>query len=1093
MNILKSDLQSFHKQCLSMSKIFTSLFFVCQISLFLIITPLQAKEPPAISTGGANLNVMFLIDNSGSMRSRYATVQRAIRSLVTNKSLASMANFSMLTWGSSSCSWRGSSAYCPKSYSYRYVYTPVQRCYYTYQWRYYYGRWRYERVYKCYTYYTYRAIREYQDRYHFVPFSKDKVANYNAMMNGIQNINSNGGGTNPYYAFQFADQYTQSSTFKNQNTNSCDQTIVIFMSDGYFSSSSAYRQVTALRNRGIKTFVVAIDQSTSLSTYRAVANYGGTLNSPGVLGGTRVDSNSLARAFMQAIQSVSFDSYTNVAPTILPDTNAGDMILTPEFEYESKMQWKGRLKAKKINADGSIGSQIWDLGDNLNRTNPDSRRVWTAAAGIPTPTQNNRLRLPNNFDWRNSSYVTKFQNLMEPEPTFAWNDYYETYYLMRFIRGYDDINEDNNYATSYRWKLNDIYNSKPIYVSKPVNVTSDPNAIGGKKFFYDKNPSAFNAYQSKSRADMVYAGSNGGVVHAVDAKNGYEKWAFIPPPLLNKFKDILTSSRGSSNSIYGVDGSLVAEDVFVDGKWRTYLAIALGNGARGFSLLDITDPEYPAHILSIENYEDKYGNRVTKKWDSAGNLTNISGYEQLGFTTSAPIFSYTKDGRNYEPILIIGGGSSNGGTGSINNPIGNTVYYVSLKNSTAGNIIHYKDLNSPDGPGGATVTKKVGRYYCCNMNWVDLQGNGTTGLSVGSYVTGTYVPQNTVVTSFNSRRVFFNNPITRANYGDTLTFTNRMLNEVRTDIEILESGSTQFMKGKYGFRMVVPNNNGIIDSFDDTGLSSTKVTSNSTKERIINTLGAFKNDQVIQNPISISNFVADSKDEINLIYGTGDMENLSLMNKVPDNKIISIQNTEEDFFTDNKNRKANWLRYKGSMSYYNRLKDWLGFYNENYTFHDSTYRSAPSCKTDSQEGWYVSINGIRAYDKDGRSNYCKNGKLSTNIETFSGASIAGIYIPNTTTSTAKNSCSVGDSAITFRDSKCGTEITRGLYLQNTLIGGITAHKENVYITISGQQNAGNVDSQGKFKQNGNIITGKPGFSLSNSGSDVEVESQMRLY
>ena len=56
-----------------------------------------AKQPPAISTSGSKLNVIFLVDNSGSMGNKYNQVKQALTKLITNKSLASQANFSLLT------------------------------------------------------------------------------------------------------------------------------------------------------------------------------------------------------------------------------------------------------------------------------------------------------------------------------------------------------------------------------------------------------------------------------------------------------------------------------------------------------------------------------------------------------------------------------------------------------------------------------------------------------------------------------------------------------------------------------------------------------------------------------------------------------------------------------------------------------------------------------------------------------------------------------------------------------------------------------------------------------------------------------------
>ena len=98
---------------------------------------------------------------------------------------------------------------------------------------------------------------------------------------------------------------------------------------------------------------------------------------------------------------------------------------------------------------------------------------------------------------------------------------------------------------------------------------------------------------NKNRAQIIYAGSNGGMLHAINASDGTEEWAFVPPmiaaqlPLLiNTNYDgqfLLSKKAGGSNAIFGVDGSPVAHDAFIfgleaDGKtyqtqksWRTLL------------------------------------------------------------------------------------------------------------------------------------------------------------------------------------------------------------------------------------------------------------------------------------------------------------------------------------------------------------------------------------------------------------------------------------------------------------------------------------------------------------------------------------------
>jgi Tfp pilus tip-associated adhesin PilY1 len=172
---------------------------------------------------------------------------------------------------------------------------------------------------------------------------------------------------------------------------------------------------------------------------------------------------------------------------------------------------------------------------------------------------------------------------------------------------------------------------------------------------------------------MIYVGSNSGVLHAIEADTGNEVWAFVPPPLINKLPNIASILPNSTNSIYGVDGSPISQDVYINGQWKTYLAVTFGMGARGFSILDVTDPTKPKHVSSIERDDDAQGVGFTRSWASDGTLntnTTVPGldniYQTLGYTTSTPVFSYAKShNQAYSPVLVLGLGTSNNGVTNV--------------------------------------------------------------------------------------------------------------------------------------------------------------------------------------------------------------------------------------------------------------------------------------------------------------------------------------------------------------------------------------------------------------------------------------------
>jgi hypothetical protein len=146
--------------------------------------------------------------------------------------------------------------------------------------------------------------------YTWVPLNSNKTSNYSEIQNGIQCINANGGGTQVDAPMRFIQNYVASSSFSA--FDSCATTIVIVMSDGQWGGGTTAETIaTALksRSRSIKTYAVAIDIAPSTSSFMSLANAGGTLTSPGVLGGLSVNTSSLVDAFKAAIQSALFDSY----------------------------------------------------------------------------------------------------------------------------------------------------------------------------------------------------------------------------------------------------------------------------------------------------------------------------------------------------------------------------------------------------------------------------------------------------------------------------------------------------------------------------------------------------------------------------------------------------------------------------------------------------------------------------------------------------------------------------------------------------------------------------------------------------------------
>ena len=65
-------------------------------------------------------------------------------------------------------------------------------------------------------------------------------------------------------------------------------------------------------------------------------------------------------------------------------------------------------------------------------------------------------------------------------------------------------------------------------------------------------------------------GANDGMLHAFD-EDLNERWAFIPPSLLNKLRNMtgttgLSPGQGKTNSSYFVDGPISVKDVYIESE-----------------------------------------------------------------------------------------------------------------------------------------------------------------------------------------------------------------------------------------------------------------------------------------------------------------------------------------------------------------------------------------------------------------------------------------------------------------------------------------------------------------------------------------------
>lgn len=313
-------------------------------------------------------------------------------------------------------------------------------------------------------------------------------------------------------------------------------------------------------------------------------------------------------------------SSTNVA------TGAARMY---SIDYSSR-NWTGNVRAYPVSKAGAIGTvDDWGPGGAAAKIKTqaaaDTRFIVTIRAGAGIP-----------FRWADLSQGDGGQRqALDPASVGASDSP-----LLDYIRG-SSANEGDA-AGQFRRRaavLGDVIHSTPVYWNDGVNQT-------------------------------VFVGANDGMLHALNAQDGSERFAYVPQVLLPKLG--MLANQAYSHKYY-VDGRM---DVKKMGG-QTILAGMLGGGGKAVFALDVTN----ANATSEANAAAKVLWEVSNESD---------GFADLGDTYGAPTLATLPDGTH---ALVIGNGYNNTGSG-------HAVLY--LINARTGALIKAIDTGegSEDAPNG---------------------------------------------------------------------------------------------------------------------------------------------------------------------------------------------------------------------------------------------------------------------------------------------------------------------------------------------------------------------------------------------------------
>ncbi len=124
----------------------------------------------------------------------------------------------------------------------------------------------------------------------------------------------------------------------------------------------------------------------------------------------------------------------------------------------------------------------------------------------------------------------------------------------------------------------DFVNSAPVHVRAPDYAYHGMGSIG-------PSYAAHVAARRAAGSGTVYIGGNGGMLHAFDAANGVERFAYVPRGV---YPDLAELGNPGYRHRYYVDGQVTPGDFHDGTRWRSAIVGTTGAGGRSIFAIDTT-------------------------------------------------------------------------------------------------------------------------------------------------------------------------------------------------------------------------------------------------------------------------------------------------------------------------------------------------------------------------------------------------------------------------------------------------------------------------------------------------------------------------
>lgn len=416
---------------------------------------------------------------------------------------------------------------------------------------------------------------------------------------------------------------------------------------------------------------------------------------------------------------------------------------TDTFVYQARFKatdWSGQVLAYPVTSTGSLGTLAWNAGASTKYPAESARRIYTfdrsaATKGIDFTWSALSAKQKEALDNTNAA------NSSSPVASYLRGD--QTLELRDAIAPFDGVFDTGVYRPRTSL-MGDIVNSDPVYVGSQNFSYGNISAITGYSTYAAQVDLKQVSTTGVVKNPMIVVNSNGGMMHAIDAKNGNEMFTYVPSWLLCADETGATGCASGTDSSplrnlldpnmthrYLLDGNLVVGDAYIDtgagATWKTVVVGAAGGGGKGIFALDVTESYKTATATTaastIDVTQTAYANLTAASavlWEFTDKdyltSTDQDGDADLGYTFGQPVVARMANG-TWAAIFGNGYGSATGKA---------VLYFVNLAN---GKLIQKIDVGdgstsaSPNGLSSPAVIFDSGTGAVSSIFAGDLKGN----------------------------------------------------------------------------------------------------------------------------------------------------------------------------------------------------------------------------------------------------------------------------------------------------------------------------------------------------------------------------------